>query len=127
MVRIRSDDWKAQREKGQERFKAEVMADTHKLINDGVNELIWWMVDRNLKQWSSILEYANLRCQANFDGEIVSDVDDGFEYYCNQILSSMGADARGWWRTTATTRSPNGSRPPCRGPSPGSPRWKRAP
>ena len=51
------------------------------------------MVDRNLKQWRSILEYANLRRQASFNGELVGEVDDGFEYYRSQILSSIGVGA----------------------------------
>ena len=54
-----------QRGKIRERFRDEVVADTQKLLDDGVSELIGWMVDRNLKQWRSILEYATPRRQAS--------------------------------------------------------------
>ncbi len=51
-------------EKVQERFAREVVADTENLIDERVDELIDWMVDRNLKQWRAIVEYVNRRRQA---------------------------------------------------------------
>src|ERR671916_881728 len=51
-------------ERVQERFAREVVADTEDLIDERVDELIDWMVDRNLKQWRAIVEYVNRRRQA---------------------------------------------------------------
>src|SRR5215204_7763237 len=55
-----------QRNKVQDRFQKEVVADTESLINERVDELIDWMVDRNLKQWRAIVEYVNRRRQAKY-------------------------------------------------------------
>src|ERR687897_2867553 len=56
-----------QRNKVQERFQREVVADTEKLIDERVEELIDWMVDRNLKQWRAIVEDVSRRRQAPDD------------------------------------------------------------
>ena len=45
-----------QRDKVQDRFEREVVADTEGLINERVDGLIDWMVDRNLKQWRAIVD-----------------------------------------------------------------------
>jgi hypothetical protein len=56
-----------QREKIQDRFQREVVADTESLIDERVEELIDWTVDRNLKQWRAIVEYGNRPRQARYD------------------------------------------------------------
>src|ERR671914_473483 len=67
-------------EKVRERFKREVVADSEDLIDERVDELIDWMVDRNLKQWHAIVEYVNRRRQAEYDEQLIGEVGDGFEY-----------------------------------------------
>src|SRR5829696_1540997 len=52
-----------QREKVQDRFQREVVANTEGLIDERVEELIDWMVDRNLKEWRAVVEYVNRRRQ----------------------------------------------------------------
>src|SRR5215217_1606150 len=54
-------------EKVQERFKREVVADTEDLIDERIDELIDWTVDRNLKQWRMVVEYVERRRQARYD------------------------------------------------------------
>jgi len=82
-----------QRNKVQDRFQKEVVADTESLINERVDELIDWMVDRNLKQWRAIVEYVNRRRQAKYDEHIIGEVGDNFEFNRSQLLRSVGDNA----------------------------------
>src|SRR5215208_4536829 len=82
-------------EKVQERFKREVVADTENLIDERVDELIDWMVDRNLKQWRAIVEYVERRRQARYDERLIGEVGDRFEYNRGQLLQSVGKNATG--------------------------------
>ncbi|CAN5237522.1 dynamin family protein [soil metagenome] len=101
----RGDDWfeenirlsnvreLVQRDKVQDRFQREVVADTEDLIDERVQELVDWMVDRNLKQWRAIIEYVNRRRQARYDEHIIGEVGDGFEYNRSQLLQSVARNA----------------------------------
>jgi small GTP-binding protein len=80
-------------EKVRERFEEEVVADTEDLIDERVNELIDWMVDRNLKQWRAIVEYVERRRQARYDERLIGEVGDTFEYNRGQLLQSVGKNA----------------------------------
>src|ERR687894_92074 len=80
-------------EKGRERFKREVVADSEDLIDERVAELIDWMVDRNFKQWHAIIEYVERRRQARYDERLIGEVDDRFEYNRGQLLQSVGKNA----------------------------------
>src|SRR5918999_387100 len=82
-------------ERVQERFAREVVADTEDLIDERVDELIDWMVDRNLKQWRAIVEYVNRRRQADYDGRLIGEMGDSFEYNRGQLLQSVGKNATG--------------------------------
>jgi small GTP-binding protein len=82
-----------QRNKVQERFQREVVANTEKLIDERVEELVDWMVDRNLKQWRAIVEYVNRRRQAKYDEHVIGEVGDNFEYNRSQLLQSVGKNA----------------------------------
>jgi hypothetical protein len=81
------------RDKIQDRFQEEVVADTEERIDERVQELIDWMIDRNLKQWRSIVEYVNRRKQARYDEHIIGEVGDNFEYNRSQLLQSVGKNA----------------------------------
>jgi len=83
------------RERVQERFQTEVVADSVELIDGRVQEVIDWMVDRNLKQWRAIVEYVNRRRQAQYDEHLIGEVGDGFEYNRSQLLQSVGQNAAG--------------------------------
>src|SRR5918997_1640327 len=80
-------------ERVRDRFKREVVADTEELIDERVNELIDWMVDRNLKQWRAIVEYVERRRQARYDERMIGEVGDSFEYNRGQLLQSVGKNA----------------------------------
>ena len=81
------------REKVQQRFQREVVADTESLIDERVGELVDWMVDRNLKQWRAIVEYVNRRRQKKYDEHLIGEVGDNFEYNRTQVLNSVGKNA----------------------------------
>ncbi len=81
------------RERIQERFQREVIADTEALIDERVDELVDWMVDRNLKQWRNIVEYVNRRRQAQYDEHLIGEVGDNFEYNRSQVIRSVGKNA----------------------------------
>ncbi|CAN5890680.1 dynamin family protein [soil metagenome] len=81
------------RERIQERFQREVIADTEALIDERVDELVDWMVDRNLKQWRDIVEYVNRRRQAQYDEHLIGEVGDNFEYNRSQVIRSVGKNA----------------------------------
>jgi small GTP-binding protein len=80
-------------ERMQERFKREVVADTESLIDERLDELIDWMVDRNLKQWRMVVEYVERRRQARYDERVIGEVGDRFEYNRGQLLQSVGKNA----------------------------------
>jgi small GTP-binding protein len=81
------------RERMQERFQREVIGDTEALIDERVDELVDWMVDRNLKQWRDIVEYVNRRRQAQYDEHLIGEVGDNFEYNRSQVIRSVGKNA----------------------------------
>jgi small GTP-binding protein len=81
-------------EKISERFKREVVGDTEELVDERVDELIDWMVDRNLKQWRMVVEYVNRRRQADYDERLIGEVGDSFEYNRGQLLRSVGKNAQ---------------------------------
>src|SRR5215217_3980651 len=82
-----------QREKVQDRFQREVVANTEGLIDERVEELIDWMVDRNLKEWRAVVEYVNRRRQVRYNEQIIGEIGDNFEYNRSQLLHSVGKTA----------------------------------
>ena len=81
-------------EKVSERFKREVVGDTEDLVDERVDELVDWMVDRNLKQWRMVVDYVNRRRQADYDERLIGEVGDSFEYNRGQLLRSVGKNAQ---------------------------------
>src|SRR5829696_6355376 len=81
-------------EKVSERFKREVVADTEELVDERMDQLIDWMVDRNLKQWRTVVDYVNRRRQADYDERLIGEVGDSFEYNRGQLLRSVGKNAQ---------------------------------
>src|SRR5215203_2545577 len=80
-------------EKVSERFKREVVADTEELVDERMDELIDWMVDRNLKQWRMVVEYVNRR-QADYDERLIGEMGDSFEYNRGRLIPSVGKNAQ---------------------------------
>src|SRR5215217_7098126 len=81
-------------EKVSERFKREVVADTEELVDERMDQLIDWMVDRNLKQWRMVVEYVNRRRQADYDGRLIGEMGDSFECNRGRLIQSVGKNAQ---------------------------------
>jgi small GTP-binding protein len=81
-------------ERVSERFQREVVADTEELVDERVDELVDWMVDRNLKQWRTVVDYVNRRRQADYDERLIGEVGDAFEYNRGELLRSVGKNAQ---------------------------------
>jgi small GTP-binding protein len=81
-------------EKVSDRFQREVVADTEELVDERVDELVDWMVDRNLKQWRTVVDYVNRRRQADYDERLIGEIGDAFEYNRGELLRSVGKNAQ---------------------------------
>ena len=68
------------------------------------------MVDRNLKQWRTVVEYVERRRQADYDERLIGEVGDRFEYNRGQLLQSVGKNARTSCSATTASASPSSSR-----------------
>jgi small GTP-binding protein len=77
-------------------FERQVVADTPYEIEREVNDLIDWLVDKDLRQWQATLEYldrhrARVRDQ---EEEIIGQVGGPFEYNRRALLDSVGRAAK---------------------------------
>jgi small GTP-binding protein len=81
-------------EKVSDRFQREVVADTEELVDERVDELVDWMVDRNLKQWRTVVDYVNRRRQADYNEHLIGEVGDAFEYNRGELLRSVAKNAQ---------------------------------
>jgi len=84
----------ARREKIEEQFRREVVADTEDLINERVDELVDWMVERNLKQWRQIVDFVERRRRARYDESLVGGIGDNFDYNRSRVLQSVARNAQ---------------------------------
>jgi small GTP-binding protein len=80
-------------EKVRGEFEREVVADTSRQIEQHVNELIDWMVERDYRQWRDVMEYLDQRSAQHAD-RIVGQVNSNFEFNRQTLLSSVGKDAQ---------------------------------
>jgi len=92
-VRLRRvfDLMNAERVRGE--FERQVVADTVSQVEAHVSELIDWMVEKDLQQWQSVMEYLNRR-SAQHEGRIIGQVGGRFERSRQQLLASVGRAAR---------------------------------
>ena len=81
-------------EKVRRRFEREVVADTENLIDERVDELVDWMVERNYRQWRTVVEYVERRRNARYDEEMIGEVKDHFEHDRGKLLRSVGKTAQ---------------------------------
>jgi hypothetical protein len=74
-------------------FEEQVIADPPYRIEQEVNELVDWLVDRNYRQWQAITGYLNQRAQEHGD-RIVGQVGGEFDLNRQRLLGSVGRAAR---------------------------------
>ncbi len=80
-------------EKVRGEFEREVVADTSREIERHVSDLIDWVVDKDYRQWRSVMEYINRRATQHAD-RIVGNVDSDFEINRQNLLISVGRNAQ---------------------------------
>jgi len=74
-------------------FERDVVADTPQQIDAAVQELIDWMVEKDLRQWQAVMEYLEKRRSVKSDDKIIGKVGGQFEYSRRALLSSVGRAA----------------------------------
>ena len=74
-------------------FERDVVADTPQRIDEAVQELIDWMVEKDLRQWQAVMEYLEKRRSVKGDDKIIGQVGGKFEYSRRALLDSVGRAA----------------------------------
>lgn len=74
-------------------FEQKVVADTPQRIEAKVQELIDWLVDRDLRQWQTVMEYLDKRRATRHKGVIGTPMEP-FEYSRQALLDSVGRAAQ---------------------------------
>ncbi len=74
-------------------FGRQVVADTPQRIDGAVQELIDWMVEKDLRQWQAVMEYLDKRRSIKSDDKIIGQVGGQFEYSRRVLLDSVGRAA----------------------------------
>lgn len=76
-------------------FQQEVVADTPRQIEDRVNELVDWMVQQDLRQWTAVAEHLGRQRDA-YASRIVGDTprEGTLAYDCRRLIDSIGRSTR---------------------------------
>lgn len=81
-------------EKLSREFEHDVIADTGERIERAVQDLIDWMVDRDLRMWQDIQDYLTRRRQLESQEGIIGQVGGSFDYNRRELLQTVGGAAR---------------------------------
>ena len=74
-------------------FEHEVTRDTEQQIEATVQELIDWMIERDLKTWTAVNDYVARRQLTRYNDEVIGEVGRGFEYDRRALLASVARQA----------------------------------
>jgi small GTP-binding protein len=77
----------------QEAFTRQVVADVPQQIERKVNELIDWLVESDLRQWKAVNDHLAERKQVHA-GRIVGGADSGFTYERSRLIEAVGREAQ---------------------------------
>lgn len=75
-------------------FEREVTRDTEAEVEQTVQEVIDWLIERDLKSWTAVRDFVARRQLTRYDEDIVGEVGRGFEYDRRALLASVGREAR---------------------------------
>jgi hypothetical protein len=81
-------------DKIQREFEERVVADTARRVDDATNDLIDWMVDKDLRQWRRVQEYVDQRRQAGSRDQVIGNIGGQFAYNRESLLRSVAQEAR---------------------------------
>lgn len=74
-------------------FEREVVADTPERIESHIQEIIDWLVERDLRQWRLTANELNRRRETETLQDAAREASDGFVYNRRQLLDNLGARA----------------------------------
>jgi small GTP-binding protein len=80
-------------EKVRGEFEREVVADTSRTIERHVSELIDWVVDKNYRQWRSVVDFIGRRAAYHAD-RMIGSVNSEFELNRQVLLTTVGENAQ---------------------------------
>jgi small GTP-binding protein len=75
-------------------FEREVTRDTETQIEATVQELIDWLIERDLKTWTAVNDYIARRQLTKYNDKVIGEVGRGFEYDRRALLASVARNAR---------------------------------
>lgn len=75
-------------------FEDRVIADTPAQIEQRVQHIIDWLVDRQFRLWQSVTEYLNRRKVARDREQMLGDIGTSFDYNRAALLTSVGQTVR---------------------------------
>lgn len=75
-------------------FEREVTRDTEAQIEATVQELIDWLIERDLKTWTAVQEYVSRRQLTKYNDAVIGEVGRGFEYDRRALLASVARNAQ---------------------------------
>ena len=82
------------KEKIQNAFKQDVINDVPKQVEEKIQELIDWMVDRDFRQWQAVLNHLDKRKNAH-EGKIIGDSQNAsFQYNREHLIESVANKAK---------------------------------
>ncbi|MBW6471990.1 MAG: dynamin family protein [Anaerolineaceae bacterium] len=82
------------KEKIQNAFKLEVIAEVPQQIEEKIQELIDWMVERDFRQWQAVLDHLDKRKNAH-QGKIMGDnLNTSFQYNREHLIESVANRAK---------------------------------
>lgn len=71
-------------------FEARVIADTPKKIDDEVGKIIDWILERSHRVWADIQGFIERRRLAEYEDQMLGEVQDSFSYNRQALLNSIG-------------------------------------
>ena len=74
-------------------FENEVVADVPQQVDQKVNELIDWLVESDLRQWKSVIDYISDRKSTHKERIIGGSIGSDFVYDRNRLLDAIGREA----------------------------------
>jgi small GTP-binding protein len=76
-------------ERVRESFEAEVVGDLPQQIEQRLNGLIDWMIDKNLRVWQSVMDYLQRERMPKHRAGLIGDVGGSFDYNRSALLESV--------------------------------------
>ena len=80
--------------KVREAFQSEVLAGTAERIDASVQDLIDWLMNRELRLWNDVMDYLNRHRQSRYDNQIIGQVGGSFDYNRRELLQAVSRRAR---------------------------------